>query len=125
MTDPADVGRRLIDAIVVRDYDVIADCFAADASFDVLTPHRLRRHASAAEAAECYRRWFESLERFQVLEADAVPVADRVRVRYSFRGRDPEKGWQLNEHTGYAAIEHDEIVSMTLTCAGFRPTSAP
>lgn len=125
MTDPTDVARRLLDAIVARNYDAISDCFVAGTSFDVLTPHRLRRHASAAEVAERYRYWLEPLEMFQVLEADATVVADRVRVRYRFRGRDPEKGWQLNEHTGYAAIEGGGIVSMTLTCAGFRPIPAP
>jgi hypothetical protein len=125
VTEATRVAERLLDAVAVRDYEAVGGCFAEDASFDVLTPHRLRRHSSAAEAAERYRRWLEPLEQFEVLEADATSVADRVRVRYRFRGLDPDKGWQLNEHTGYAAIEAGRIASMTLTCAGFRPTAAP
>jgi len=121
----AAVGDALLDAIVARDYGAIEACFADDARFDVLTPKRLREHRSAAEAAERYYAWLEPLERFEVLERGAEVVADRVRVRYLFRGRDPKSGWQLNEHTGYAAVEDSRIVAMTLTCAGFRPISEP
>ena len=125
MTTAASVGERLLDAIEARAFDDIAECFADEARFEVLTPHRLRSHATAAEAAERYRFWLARLADFAVLERDTLPIADRVRIRYLFRGRDPEHGWQLNEHTGYAAVEQDRIASMTLTCAGFRPTSAP
>jgi hypothetical protein len=119
------VGEALLDAIAARDYDAIGACFADGARFDVLTPHRLREHHSAVEAAERYRAWLEPLARFEVLERDAVAIADRVRIRYLFRGRDPKSGWQLNEHTGYAAVEDGRIASMTLTCAGFRPIPEP
>lgn len=125
LTDSIVLGERLLAAIEARDYAAIADCFAADASFDVLAPHRLRRQRSAREAADRYRLWLEPLEGFEVLSRDAAHVADRLRIRYLFRGRDPEKGWQLNEHTGYAAVAEGRIVSMTLTCAGFRPVPAP
>lgn len=120
-----DVGEHLLDAVAARDYGAIEACFADDARFDVLTPHRLRKHRSAAEATERYRAWLEPLERFEVLERDAVEIADRVRVRYRFRGRDPKSGWQLNEHTGYGAIENGRIASMTVTCAGFRQVPEP
>jgi hypothetical protein len=125
VTDRVDVGSRLLTAIAARDYDAIAACFSATTRFDVLTPHQLRRHASAEEAAERYRRWLEPLGQFEVLESDSAPIADRLRIRYRFQGRDPERGWQLNEHTGYAAVEGGQIASMTLTCAGFRPVPAP
>lgn len=121
----AAVGRRLLAAIADRDYARIAACFAVDASFRVLTPGPLREHAGREEAAERYRFWLEPLADFELLEGDVAVIADRVRIRYRFRGRDPEKGWQLNEHTGYAAVEDDEIASLILTCAGFRPTARP
>lgn len=120
-----ETGERLLEAVSARDYTRIAACFAEDASFRVLTPGPVREHEGRAEAAERYRRWLESLEGFEVLDGDAVPIADRVRIRYRFRGRDPDKGWQLNEHTGYAAVQDGEIRSLILTCAGFRPTPAP
>ncbi|MFO7572471.1 MAG: nuclear transport factor 2 family protein [Gaiellaceae bacterium] len=117
-------GERLLEAIAARDFDGIAGCFAADASFRVLTPGPLRELTGPGEAAGRYRAWLETLEEYDVLERDAAAIADRVRIRYLFRGRDPEKGWRLNEHTGYAAVRDGKIASMILTCAGFRPTAA-
>lgn len=118
-------GERLLAAIRERDFGGIGVCFTEDASFRVLTPGPLRELHGPAEAVERYRVWLEELESFEVLESDAVAIADRVRVRYRFRGRDPEKGWQLNEHTGYAVVEDGRVASLILTCAGFRPISAP
>lgn len=120
-----EVGVRLLDAVAARDYDGIAACFAEDASLRVLTPGPVREHEGRAEAADRYRSWLESLEGYEVLESDATAIADRLRVRYRFRGHDPEKGWQLNEHTGYAAVRDGEIASLILTCSGFRPTAPP
>lgn len=126
MSDRAEAGKELLAGIAERDYERIASCFAADAGFHVLTPKPLlREHAGPEEAAERYRLWLEPFEAFELLEGDAVEIADRVRVRYLFRGKDPEKGWQLNEHTGYAKIADGRIRSMTVTCTGFRPTQAP
>ena len=125
MTPDGGVGERLLDAIESRDYEEIAGCFDDDVRFDVLTPHRLRRHATAAEARDRYHYWLDRLDAFEVLERESAAVADRTRLRYLFRGHDPEHGWQLNEHTAYAAIEGGRIVAMTLTCAGFRPTEPP
>ena len=70
----------------------------------VLTPGPLREFEGDADAAGRFRFWLEPLEEFELVEGDVEEIADRVRIRYRFRGRDPEKGWQLNEHTGYAKV---------------------
>jgi hypothetical protein len=93
VTDPVAVGDRLLAAIVSRDFDTIEACFAEVARFDALTPHTLRRHRTAAEAADRYRYWLDRLEHFEVLEHEAVLIADRARIRYLLRGRDPRSGW--------------------------------
>lgn len=124
-TSPSAVGRELLDAVRSRDYESIARCFARDASFRVLTPGPLRTLAGPEEAVERFRLWFDPLEDLEFLDSDVDVIADRIRIRYRFRGRDPEKGWQLNEHTGYAAVEDGRVVALNLTCAGFRPTAQP
>ncbi len=124
-TAEAPVTTRLLEAIARRDQDGIRACFAPDATFTMLTPQRVREHTGPDEAADRYAFWLMPLEEFEVLDAEAVPVADRVRIRYRFRGRNPEKGWQENEHTGYATVDGDRIASLRLTCAGFRPVEAP
>lgn len=125
MNGRAAAGAELLAAIAARDYARIAACFAPTASVRVLTPGPLREHEGPEEAAARYRFWLQPLEDFELLEGDVEEIADRVRIRYRFRGRDPEKGWQLNEHTGYAAVEEDRIRTLLLTCTGFRPAPAP
>ena len=119
-----EVCERLLMAIRARDYAAIECCFAREATFAALTPHRLREHAGATEAAARYRSWLEPLDDFEVVESDCAQVADRVRIRYRFRGVDRENGHQENEHTGYATEEDGRIAQMNLTCAGFRPLAA-
>ncbi len=118
------VGERLLAGIRARDAGAIAACFAPQATFDVLTPHQLRRHHGREEIAARYEYWLGPLEPFRVLGDDTEQIADRVRVRYRFHGRDGQKGWQVNEHTVYAAVEDGAIVAATATCTGFRPSGA-
>ena len=119
------VGGELLDAIAARDYARIERCFAEDARVRVLTPRELRDHTTAVEAADRFRFWLERLEDFELIEGDVDEIADRVRVRYRFRGRDPEKGWQLNEHTGYGKVVEGGFAVLNVTCTGFRPTQEP
>lgn len=118
-------GRELLDAIGGRDFARVEACFAIDVSFRVLTPGPLRELGSAPEVARRYRAWLEPLGDFELLDGDVEEIADRVRVRYRFRGRDPEKGWQLNEHTAYGTVVDGRIVALNVTCTGFRPAPAP
>jgi ketosteroid isomerase-like protein len=121
----AAVAGELLDAIAERDFARIEACFAKDAAFQVLTPQQLRQHETAVAVGARYRYWLESFEDFELVDGDVEEIADRVRIRYRFRGRDPEKGWQLKEHTGYAKMRDGRIVGMNVTCTGFRPTQAP
>ncbi len=125
MTGSASIVGALLDGIAERDFERIARCFAEDGSMRVLTPGPLRELSGADEAAGRYRHWLETLEGFELLDGDVEEIGDRVRIRYRFRGRDPEKGWQLNEHTGYAKVEGERIAALNVTCTGFRPTPAP
>ena len=125
MSAGAAVLRDLLAAIEERDFGRIESCFASGARLRVLTPHRLRDLTGASDAADRYRAWLEALEPYELLEGDVVEIGDRVRIRYRFRGRDPEKGWQLNEHTGYGVVAEERIAALNVTCTGFRPTPAP
>jgi hypothetical protein len=122
---PTDVGDDLLDALRQRDFDRIGRCFGGGASFRALTPGPLREMSGSGEAAARYAYWFGELAEFTVLSADCTTVADRIRIRYHVRGRDPDKGWQETEHTAYARVEEGRIAAMTLTCSGFRPAAEP
>lgn len=118
------VCQALLAGIRERDRDAIGACFDAGALLRVLTPRTLREEPGRDAVVARYSAWL-ALEPFELLAADAERVADRVRVRYRFRGRDPEKGWQENEHTAYATVENGLIVALNVSCAGFRPVEPP
>jgi len=115
----------LLAAIEVRDLAGIAACFAPDAKLRALTPHELRELDGPAAIADRYASWLEPLERFVLVSGDVEQIADRFRLRYRFRGRDPAKGWQENEHTAYATVVDGRITALNLSCAGFRPAEPP
>ena len=124
MVDTA-VVEELLAAIGALDGAGIASCFASDAKLLALTPHRLRELAGPDAIAGQYGYWLDPLESFALLLGDVTTIADRVRLRYRFRGRDPAKGWQENEHTAYATVEEGRVAALNLTCAGFRPSELP
>lgn len=121
-----DASTRLLSAVAARDFADMERCFAPEASLRVLTPRGLRELRGAADAAARFRAWFGGMEEFELLDSDVEQVADRVRIRWHTRGCDPDRGWQENEHTGYAELDGDGlIVALNVSCAGFRPTPAP
>jgi hypothetical protein len=115
------VATALLAAIREREESGVAACFAPDAQLRVLTPKTLREENGPEAIGRRFMGWVAPLEPFALLSADAEIVADRVRIRYRFHGRDPEKGWQENEHTGYAIVEGGLITALNVSCAGFRP----
>jgi hypothetical protein len=119
------VVEELLDAIGARDRARIASCFADEATLRALTPHRLREEAGPEAIAGQYGYWLDPLESFTVTSGDVTAIADRARLRYRFRGRDPVKGWQENEHTAYATVVAGRVTALDLTCAGFRPAEPP
>ena len=119
------VVEKLLDAIGARDRAGIAACFASDAKLRALTPHRVRELDGPEAIAGQYGFWLDSLESFVLVSGDVTAIADRARLRYRFRGRDPAKGWQENEHTAYATVENGRVAALNLTCAGFRPSELP
>jgi hypothetical protein len=123
--DDTAVVRELLGGIGARDRDRIGACFAPGAKLRALTPHRLREEVGPDLIAARYSSWLDELESFAVTSSDVEQVADRVRLRYRFHGRDPAKGWQENEHTAYAAVVDGRIAALNLSCAGFRPAEPP
>ena len=100
----------------------------------MLRPRREAPRADAPPAAGAgraggdrgqYGYWLDPLESFALVSGDVTTIVDRVRLRYRFRGRDPAKGWQENEHTAYATVEEGRVAALNLTCAGFRPAEPP
>ncbi len=123
--DDTAIVRELLGAIEARDPARIASCFSADAQLRALTPRQVRVEVGPDAIAAQYAFWLATLGSFAVTSSDVEPIADRVRLRYRFRGRDPEKGWQENEHSAYATVVDGLVAALNVSCAGFRPMEPP
>jgi hypothetical protein len=123
--DDTAIVEELRRSIVERDFGRIAACFAPEALMRVLTPRSLREETGPEAIAERYRAWVGAFASYAVISSDVEQIADRVRLRYRFHGRDPEKGWQENEHTAYATVVDGLVAALNVSCAGFRPVEPP
>lgn len=120
MTSP---GARFVRALAAKDTPELLAVLAPDLTFRGMTPNRFWEAASAQDAVhDVLYHWFEPsdvVERVEAVEEERV--ADRQRLRYRLRVRNPD-GLFLVEQVGF--VDEDEtgrIRRMHLVCAGFRP----
>jgi len=118
----ASLGASFADALAVKDFDQIRGLLHPEIDFRGLTPSR-NWEASDPEAliGSVLRQWFEDsdvIEELEQVETDSF--ADRERVAYRFRVRNPE-GLFLVEQQVYIAERDGQIGWMRSLCSGFRP----
>jgi hypothetical protein len=125
MQEAATPGAEFARALAAKDFGRLRDLMHPEIDFRGLTPNR-DWEASDADAVvtAVLSRWFEEsdeIEALERLETDAF--ADRERVGYRFRVRNPE-GRFLVEQQAYLSARDGRIVWMRVLCSGFRPDSA-
>jgi hypothetical protein len=121
------VGARFVHALATKDTPQLLAVLAPDVTFRGMTPSRFWEAGSAAEAVhDVLQRWIEEsdvVERIEALEEGMV--ADRGRIGYRLRVRNPE-GLFLVEQAGYLDEDADgRIRRLHLMCSGFRPIAEP
>jgi hypothetical protein len=122
MDEPATIGAEFARAIAARDAARLAALMHPQIDFRGLTPNR-DWEATDAEAviSTVFDNWFEEkdeIESLERLETDAF--ADRERVGYRFRIRNPD-GRFVVEQQAYLSARDGRIEWMRLVCSGFRP----
>ncbi|MFN8216801.1 MAG: hypothetical protein U0R71_09420 [Solirubrobacterales bacterium] len=120
------LGEQFARALAEKDFDRLMTLIDPDLDFRGLTPRRAWE-ADGADAlvAEVLRQWFEDddeIEALEKLETDSF--ADRERVGYRFRIRNPE-GRFLVEQQVYLSADAGRITWMRTLCSGFRPLAEP
>lgn len=114
-----------VKALARRDFEAVEATLSPAAIFRGLLPPGTMERQDAASVVELLSAWFGAAERFEVQEASAQAVADRMLIRYRFRLRPhpfvPESGWHVIEQQAYCQITDGKIVSLDLLCTGFRP----
>jgi hypothetical protein len=118
----ASLGASFAAALAAKDFDRIRDLLHPELDFRGLTPSRNWEAADPeAMIGSVLRQWFEDsdeIERLEQLETDAF--ADRERVGYRFRVRNPEGLFEVEQQV-YIGERDGRIGWMRSVCSGFRP----
>jgi hypothetical protein len=93
-----------------------------EVDFVGLTPRRTWTAGDPdAVVEEVLRSWFEESDELEeVLSVESEAVADRTRVGYRFRGRNPD-GPFVVEQQAYLSERDGLIDWMRVVCSGMRP----
>ena len=119
---PASLGASFADALAAKDFDRIRALLHPEIDFCALTP-RKNWEASDPEAVigSVLTTWFEDSDEIEELvQVETDAFADRERVAYRFRVRNPE-GLFLVEQQVYLSERDGQIGWMRTLCAGYRP----
>ncbi len=121
-TQAATLGGEFARALAAKDFDRLAGLLAPDVDFRALTPRRFWEASAPADVvAGVLRQWFEDSDEIEALEqVETDAFADRERVAYRFRVRNPE-GLFLVEQQAYLSERDGRIGWMRVLCSGFRP----
>jgi TusA-related sulfurtransferase len=114
-----------VEALAHRDFEAVGATFSPAIRFRGLLPSDVLELQGPAAVTEKLRTWFGVAERFEVQEAIARAVADRMQFRYRFRLRPhpsvPGSGWHVIEQHGFCETADGKIEAINLLCTGFRP----
>ncbi|MGE5407657.1 MAG: hypothetical protein ACM3NV_03500 [Syntrophothermus sp.] len=116
------LGARFAQALADKDRARIIDLLDPAVDFRGVTPQRFWEASDPqALVADVLWQWFEDSDEIEALEkVETDAFADRERVGYRFRVRNPE-GRFLVEQQLYIAAEAGRISWMRAVCSGFRP----
>lgn len=117
-----EVGVRFVAALAAKDTDMLIGLFATDVDFRGMTPGRFWEAGSAVELVkDVLYHWLDASDVVEGVEyVDVGRLVDRWRVDYSFRVRNPD-GVFLVEQRAYFDLDDDGLVTrMHAMCSGFR-----
>jgi hypothetical protein len=120
----AAVARRLLNAIVTRDFDALPAIFAGDVWMRALLPREIVETHSATATTEVFRGWFAPHEALEVVSTEQHTVEGREFVAYNLLVRPdwaPDV-WHAVEQSGYCRVADDHVTRLDLLCTGFFPT---
>ena len=116
------LGSAFAHALARKDFAAVEGILHPDVDFRGMTPSRFWEATSASSVIdEVLRLWFEETDEIEALERmEADALADRRRVAYRLRVRNPEGSFVV-EQQAYYAERDGRIGWMRVLCSGFRP----
>jgi hypothetical protein len=120
----ASLGAAFATALAAKDFDAIRAMLHPEVDFRGLTPSR-SWEASDPDAVigSVLRQWFEDSDEIEeLLKLETDSFADRERVGYRFRVRNPEGLFEVEQQVYIGEVD-GRIGWMRSVCSGFRPVS--
>jgi hypothetical protein len=111
----------VLDALAVRDFVQLAECFAPSVQGRALLPPGHRDYDGADALVTAFRTWFGTASVFELVDSAVGEVAGREHLRWRFRGVR-EGSPEVIEQQAYVDRGSDgRILRLDLLCSGFRP----
>jgi hypothetical protein len=119
---PTTIGTGFAHTLAAKEYDRLLELMHPEIDFRGLTPRRLwEADDPETVISAIVREWFEDSDEIEALEhVETDTFADRERVGYRFRVRNPD-GLFLVEQQAYLEERDGKIGWMRVLCSGFRP----
>ena len=116
------IGRAFVDALSTKDFGRLLDLLDPEIDFRGLTPGRAWEATNSSGVVEqVLHQWFEDSDEIeQVLAIETDSFADRERVGYRLRVRNPD-GYFVVEQQAYYTERDGRISWMRVLCSGFWP----
>jgi hypothetical protein len=119
------LGQEFAAAVAAKDEERLLTLLHSDVDFRAMTPSRVWEANRPDEVISVVLgNWFDQtdeIEALEKLESDAF--ADRQRVGYRFRVRNPE-GQFVVEQQAYISERDGRIGWMRVLCSGYRAAAA-
>jgi hypothetical protein len=118
----ASLGGSFADALATKDFDRIRGLLHPEIDFRGLTPRRNWQASDPDDVVNSVlRTWFEDTDEIEELEqVETDSFADRERVGYRFRIRNPEGLFRVEQQV-YIGQRDGQIDWMRVVCSGYRP----
>ena len=120
----ASMGAAFANALAARDFEAISALLHPEVDFRGLTPRRAWEASDPdAVIGEILTQWFEDSDEIEgLLKLETDSFADRERVGYRFRVRNPEGLFEVEQQVYIGEVD-GRIGWMRVVCSGFRPVS--
>jgi hypothetical protein len=113
-----------LERLAAQDFARLGDALTADVRLRALLPGGLREWAGAGAIADVFAFWFGDTEEYELVEAAAGEVGDRLHLHWRLRLRAERlgAGWFTVEQQAYADTDDGgRIARLDLLCTGYRP----
>jgi hypothetical protein len=120
----SECAKAFLDGLAAQDFAQLGNALTRGARLRALLPSGPREWTGAEVIADRFARWFGGTQDFELVEAAAGTVADRLQLHWRLRLRAERlgPGWFIVEQQAYADPREDgHLARLDLLCTGYRP----